>query len=384
MRFLFLLSLLLPTATLAQEGGYQGIKLNAPFGGLSNVSNLGEYIAGIYRYSLGIAGVLAGIMITIGGVKWLMAAGNAPAISSAQKTIFGGLIGLILLFSSYVILNTINPQLVKLQVPAIRTVPRAQDLRFVTLEQCIPGTNRCVCRGADPSSASACNQNLKCVNTFNIITDTEQASTDVAASAGMAAPVLSFVFPPLSLAAMGVSEFFAGTAVIIPRSPIYQCTNGDDYSPCETNEQCRRGHCHEQFHLCYPSPGILGGLCEDDDNCPSGARCRQSICLGQGSRGAACQTDADCQGGFACYKPASQGSLGKCGERFAGTPQEGNFCVLNQSGALTGLGCGQLQCFYCPGTGSRVWTILNNANDPTRRRIGQCKPAGTNGENCAN
>lgn len=373
--------------TESTETGYQGINLNAPFAGLSKVDNLGEYIAAIYKYSLAIAGVLAGIMITIGGVKYLMSAGNAPAIASAKKTIFGALVGLILVFTSYIILNTVNPRLVSLRVPTVRLVPRAEDLRFTTgnfLEQCTPGTNKCVCRGADPGNADACDQSLKCVHTFNIITDAEQTATEVAGRAGMAAPILSFVFPPWGLASLGVSELAAGTALIIPRPPVYQCTNGADYSPCETNEQCQHGHCHAQFHICYPSPGILGGLCEDDDDCPSGAECEQNICLGQGNRGAPCRTDTNCYGGFACYKPASQGSIGKCGERFAGAAQEENYCILNQSGVLAGSGCGQLQCFYCPGTEPRTWTLLNSANDPQRRRVGQCKSAGENGERCAN
>ncbi|MBI2099522.1 hypothetical protein HYT45_03920 [Candidatus Uhrbacteria bacterium] len=114
-----------PAGSETAETGYQGINLQAPLGGLTRVTNLGDYIAGLYRYSISIAAILAGIMITVGGVKWLTAAGNAALIESAKKTISGALIGLILVMSSYVILNTINPQLVKLKVPTIRSVPRS-------------------------------------------------------------------------------------------------------------------------------------------------------------------------------------------------------------------------------------------------------------------
>lgn len=128
---------LIPAAVFAQDVGYQGINLQAPIGGLSRVNNLGEYIAGLYRYSIILAGVIAGIMLTIGGVKWLTATGNAALIESAKKTIFGALVGLILVFTSYIILNTVNPQLVSLRVPTIRDV-RKEEFRVSLIRSTLP------------------------------------------------------------------------------------------------------------------------------------------------------------------------------------------------------------------------------------------------------
>ncbi len=103
----------------AQEGGF----LNLPF--------LAEYISGLYKYLLAIVGVLAGIMLTIGGVQYLIAAGNKSAIDAALKRIKGALIGLVIALGSYVILFTINPELVRFKALRIETI-RGFPLTFAS------------------------------------------------------------------------------------------------------------------------------------------------------------------------------------------------------------------------------------------------------------
>jgi len=74
-------------------------------------ATLQTYIPGIYKLGVGMAGVLAVLMITWGGLEYMM----SEAVSSkaeAKKRIWSALGGLILAFLSYVILYTINPNLV--------------------------------------------------------------------------------------------------------------------------------------------------------------------------------------------------------------------------------------------------------------------------------
>ena len=52
---------------------------------------------------LGILGILALVIILIGGFRWMTAAGNEEGIASAKKTIAAGLIGLIIIFFAYAI-----------------------------------------------------------------------------------------------------------------------------------------------------------------------------------------------------------------------------------------------------------------------------------------
>ena len=86
------------------------------------IPTIAEYAAGLYKYLVSIAGILAGIMIVWAGVKWLMSAGNADMISDAKKKIGNAIIGIILAVGSYVILYLVNPDLVtfkSLRIPLV-------------------------------------------------------------------------------------------------------------------------------------------------------------------------------------------------------------------------------------------------------------------------
>lgn len=78
-----------------------------------SVSWLSDYIAAVYDYALLIGGILAAIVIMAGGLVWLTSGGDAGKVGSAKKLLTGSVVGLILLFSSYLILETINPELVE-------------------------------------------------------------------------------------------------------------------------------------------------------------------------------------------------------------------------------------------------------------------------------
>lgn len=87
---------------------------NTDDGGFScSVPWIAEYITGIYDYGLSIGGILAAIILMAGGVLWLVSGGDASKVSKAKSLIFSSITGLIILFSSYVILYEINPELTK-------------------------------------------------------------------------------------------------------------------------------------------------------------------------------------------------------------------------------------------------------------------------------
>ena len=72
---------------------------------------IGEYIAGVYKYAIGIVGILAAVVLMVGGVLWIIAGGNATAIGEAKAWIAASLTGLIIALCSYTILYQINPNL---------------------------------------------------------------------------------------------------------------------------------------------------------------------------------------------------------------------------------------------------------------------------------
>lgn len=71
-----------------------------------------DLISNSFNYAILLVGIAVFIMIMWGGFLWLTSAANPGNIVTAKKYIFNAILGAILLLSAYVILYTINPQLV--------------------------------------------------------------------------------------------------------------------------------------------------------------------------------------------------------------------------------------------------------------------------------
>jgi len=72
---------------------------------------IGQYIAGIYKYAIGIVGILAALILMVGGVIWITAGGNQTRVGEAKAWIGASLTGLLLALCSYLILYQVNPKL---------------------------------------------------------------------------------------------------------------------------------------------------------------------------------------------------------------------------------------------------------------------------------
>lgn len=94
------------------------ITLAIPFGpDRGTVRDLSVYIKYLYEYTVGIGGILATVMIIWGGVVYLTAGGSPGKIGEAKEYISNALIGVVLLFTSYLLLQTLSPDLVNLSMP---------------------------------------------------------------------------------------------------------------------------------------------------------------------------------------------------------------------------------------------------------------------------
>lgn len=87
---------------------------------------VGQYIAGIYTWAVGIAGLIAVVLIITGGFVYLTSGGNAQRTQDAKDRISSALFGLLLLLASYVLLYTINPDLVKFKSLRIKVIERKE------------------------------------------------------------------------------------------------------------------------------------------------------------------------------------------------------------------------------------------------------------------
>ena len=80
---------------------------------------LGEYLAGLYRYAVGVAGTVAVIMIVVAGFQWATSGGSPDVIGSAKDRITNAITGLLLILCSYALLYAINPELVRFRALSI-------------------------------------------------------------------------------------------------------------------------------------------------------------------------------------------------------------------------------------------------------------------------
>jgi hypothetical protein len=87
-----------------------------------STTTIAEYIRSIYKYMLAVVGLLAAVVLMISGVIWLTAGGNTERISQAKNYMTGSLTGLVLMLTSYIILRTVNPNMVEFKISPIPTI----------------------------------------------------------------------------------------------------------------------------------------------------------------------------------------------------------------------------------------------------------------------
>lgn len=108
------------------ESGESVIQLQINIPGVTNskgeVKNLACYIAGFYRYFAIVSGILATVMMMFGGFKYVTSFGNPNRLSDAKDNIVSAMVGLGIVLGSYLILNTINPALVDLKMPEVKSI----------------------------------------------------------------------------------------------------------------------------------------------------------------------------------------------------------------------------------------------------------------------
>jgi len=60
-----------------------------------------EIAAAVVNIALGFLGIVAVIIIILGGFKWMTAGGNEDKVAEARKLIFAGIIGLIIIMAAW-------------------------------------------------------------------------------------------------------------------------------------------------------------------------------------------------------------------------------------------------------------------------------------------
>lgn len=93
------------TGAVVGEGGARGAPaptLPNPLGGTTDIRTI---IGRVINAALGISGSIALLMFVWGGLQWLTSGGSPERIQKGKNTIVWAVLGLVLIFGSYAILN---------------------------------------------------------------------------------------------------------------------------------------------------------------------------------------------------------------------------------------------------------------------------------------
>jgi len=129
-------------------------------------SDLPLFIKKIFNFSLGLIAIVAVIVIMLSGLSWVTAAGDAGKIKAAQGKIKKAVLGVVLILSSYLILNIINPELVNLKLSNVHPLAAVQqpDSKWCDSlpKQIKTGFNTVVQVGSAYKTPSNLGDSLKC------------------------------------------------------------------------------------------------------------------------------------------------------------------------------------------------------------------------------
>lgn len=109
----FILITLIPQAVVFADDfvplseGFPGVAEGMFTGGINKMLNT------LFSISIGVSAVLAVIILTIGGFKY-MTSESVFAIGDSREQMKGAIIGLLIVLTAVLLLKTINPDIVKL------------------------------------------------------------------------------------------------------------------------------------------------------------------------------------------------------------------------------------------------------------------------------
>lgn len=127
---LVLLVCLLPLAIMAQEKtGYNLLSPLPNTGGQTSTSDFGGYLNQMFRLAIGLAAIFAVFFMVVGGIEY-MSTDAWTGKKDGMKKIQNAFWGLVLVLASWLILNTINPDILKLKLdikPATVKIDQAKQ-----------------------------------------------------------------------------------------------------------------------------------------------------------------------------------------------------------------------------------------------------------------
>lgn len=255
--------------------------------------SLGTYISSLYTFSVYLASIISAVILMVGGFLWLTAGGNVNQVGTAKSYIAGALSGFVLLLLSWVLLNTINPNLVRFRPLNIAPISRVE----------LPGsTGCCVCAtlntGVGPSGSAVNFETIQC--SFGASSDLNEAKTSCEAKSGCAFQQESC---PQVNACTGTGGYCGPRSSAPART---QQLTGADFIACNASSGYS---CNAAFDCTTGAPSARA----TGTSLPSAAAHRNGCCLPKQPENGPCRNDTDCINGR-CYKDTwfDQDVVGVC------------------------------------------------------------------------
>lgn len=218
-----------------------GLPLNQVFSRPISSSLLAEYMIALNNFFFRLAIILAVFMITLGGMQWLVAIGNASKIANAKETIQQAVIGLILALTATVLFNQIDTTFTRFRP---LSVERVDPSKYNCAQYSGTGANK----GLDACTKGGCNWNA----TTQICTDLPTSNvckqdSDCKAKKGFNL-VGGTVYIPLvgAVPILKPGESIVNgycIAFLTNGTHTSQCSFGAPGEPCWNNSQCVSKKC---------------------------------------------------------------------------------------------------------------------------------------------
>ena len=135
--------------------------------GSGTTSDWCTYVSYIYKFGLWAVGIAALLMIGIGGFMYTTSAGNNASMEKAKGVITDAIAGLLLALTSWLILNTINPDLLNCSLPATMQV---SDVPISAAPAVGTGIQACLDCVPIPQGVLTCKDPASCTLSGNLVT----------------------------------------------------------------------------------------------------------------------------------------------------------------------------------------------------------------------
>lgn len=264
---------------------------------LTSKSQAVDIVKYLYEWGISLGGMAAFISLIMAGFQYLTSAGNEGKMREARDNINSSLLGLLLLLTSFLVLNTINPQLTSLERPEIEFGPLFPDypvffpddelakpkpceaVKTYSNEVCREGTGTSLNIGMCTNVTSP--QSIKAVKgDCNIINFYSSAGCDAYSTKGMSISLVQD-------SCLSISSYNAGDpirSIRIGENVSYEVACDNDCTRCRNEIECADsmlGSCCWYNNACSEcTSGELDcddicGACDDFFECEySRARCQ--------------------------------------------------------------------------------------------------------------